>query len=91
MPPFEGIPAALKVIRAIDEVQKLPALGDCPTKRAAEDKRMRWYAPGPSDNEDENDSKPSAKELGRIQRNEVCDFPSPFTLRALSTTVAHRL
>ncbi|KAJ8490197.1 hypothetical protein ONZ51_g2454 [Trametes cubensis] len=71
VPPFEGIPAALKVIRAIDEVQKLPALGDCPTKRAAEDKRMRWYTSDPPDNEDENDTELSAEELGRIQRNEA--------------------
>ncbi|KAI0328690.1 hypothetical protein GY45DRAFT_1325984 [Cubamyces sp. BRFM 1775] len=75
VPPYEGIPAAVKVIRAIEKVWKLPKLGDCPTKRAAEDKRMRTYGPGrASDDEeskDEDGARRTAEELARIQRNEA--------------------
>lgn len=92
MPPFDGIPAALKVIRAIAEVRDLPDLGDCPTIWAEEDEKMRSYGPSSSDDEveDEDDFDRTAEELERIQRNKVCDIPLLSTSLALSIPVAHR-
>ncbi|KAH9888826.1 hypothetical protein C8Q73DRAFT_167520 [Cubamyces lactineus] len=73
VPPFDGIPAALKVIRAIAEVRDLPDLGDCPTIWAEEDEKMRSYGPSSSDDEveDEDDTDRTAEELERIQRNKA--------------------
>ncbi|KAH9888828.1 hypothetical protein C8Q73DRAFT_766452 [Cubamyces lactineus] len=44
-PPHEDIPAALRIIRAIENVWRLPEIGDCPTIDAEQDKRMRLSQP----------------------------------------------